>query len=245
MRFQDKVAFVTGASSGIGRACGLRFQEEGAKVFAVARRGDRLKKDFEHFAVMDACDEKQVRAAVDACVKSLGRIDCLVNAAGIIGGDGVVEPKPDTWRRMMDVNLDGLYRVTRLVVPHLIKTRGSIVNVSSVCGMRPFAAVTSYCVSKAAVDMFTQCTALELAPHGVRVNSVNPGVVVTELHTVSKVVPDYSVFLEHSKTTHPLGRVGQPEEIAALCAFLCSVEAGWVTGGIHPIDGGRQLTCAR
>jgi NAD(P)-dependent dehydrogenase (short-subunit alcohol dehydrogenase family) len=93
--------------------------------------------------------------------------------------------------------------------------------------------------------MLTQCVALELAPHGVRVNAVNPGVVVTELHTVTGTVPDYEAFLEHSKQTHPLGRVGQPEEIAALCAFLCSDETGWITGGIHSIDGGRALLSAR
>ncbi len=93
--------------------------------------------------------------------------------------------------------------------------------------------------------MITKCVALELAPHNVRVNAVNPGVVVTELHTAANAVPDYEAFLEHSKTTHPLGRVGQPEEIAALCAFLCSDEAAWITGGTHSIDGGRQLMSAR
>jgi NAD(P)-dependent dehydrogenase (short-subunit alcohol dehydrogenase family) len=93
--------------------------------------------------------------------------------------------------------------------------------------------------------MFTQCVALELAPHKVRVNAVNPGVVVTELHTVTNTVPDYDAFLERSRSTHPLGRVGQPEEIAALSAFLCSDEAGWITGGIYSIDGGRALLSAR
>jgi NAD(P)-dependent dehydrogenase (short-subunit alcohol dehydrogenase family) len=93
--------------------------------------------------------------------------------------------------------------------------------------------------------MFTKCLALELAPRKIRVNSINPGVVVTELHTVTNVIPEYDAFLERSKTTHPLGRVGQPEEIAALAVFLASDEAGWITGGIHPIDGGRGLSSAR
>jgi NAD(P)-dependent dehydrogenase (short-subunit alcohol dehydrogenase family) len=93
--------------------------------------------------------------------------------------------------------------------------------------------------------MMTQCLALELAPHGVRVNAINPGVVVTELHKVSGAVPDYPAFLERSKSTHPLGRVGSPDDIASLAVFLAGDEASWITGGIHAIDGGRQLLSAR
>lgn len=245
MRFHDKVAFVTGASSGIGRACGQRFLEEGASVFAVARREARLKANFEHYVRADVRDEEQVRAAVDRCVKTFGRIDILINAAGVIGTGGVLDTPLEEWERLMSSNLDSLYHVTRHAASHLIETRGAIVNLSSVCSLRPYGNLLAYCTSKAATDMFTQCVALELAPHGVRVNAVNPGVVVTELHTASEAVPDYARFLEHSRTTHPLGRVGQPEEIAALCVFLCSEDAGWITGGIHSIDGGRALLSAR
>ena len=245
MRFRGKVAFVTGASSGIGRACGLRFMEEGASVFGVARREGRLEEVFEHRAVTDVTDEEEVRAAVRACVAELGRIDYLINAAGVIGTGGILDTPLDEWRRLFTTNVDSLYYVTREVAPHVIESGGAIVNVSSVTSLRPYGNLLAYCTSKAATDMFTRCVALELAPHGVRVNAVNPGVVVTELHTASDAVPDYEAFLEHSKTTHPLGRVGKPEEIAALCAFLCSDEAGWITGGIHSIDGGRALLSAR
>ncbi len=127
----------------------------------------------------------------------------------------------------------------------MVKRKGSVVNVSSVAGLRPYGGLMAYCVSKAAVDMFTRCVALELAPQGVRVNAVNPGVVVTELHTVSDAVPDYDAFLERSKSTHPIGRVGQPEEVASLVVYLMSDEAGWVTGGTFSIDGGRALASAR
>lgn len=245
MRFKGKVAFVTGASSGIGRACGLRFREEGASVFAVARREERLAADFQHYAVCDIQDDEQVCAAVERCVETFGRIDFLINAGGIIGTGGVLDTPPEEWERMFASNVDSVYYVTRHAAPHMVKNGGAIVNLSSVTSLRPYGNLLSYCSSKAAVDMFTRCVALELAPHKVRVNAVNPGVVVTELHTAAKAVPDYEAFLEHSKTTHPLGRVGQPEEIAALCAFLCSDEAGWITGGIHSIDGGRALMSAR
>jgi len=245
MRFRDRVAFVTGASSGIGRACAARFEEEGARVFGIARREERLAENLEYYATADVTDEEQVRAAVTACAERLGRIDYLINAAGVIGTGGILDTPPEEWERLIASNVDSLYHVTRLVAPHVIEAAGAIVNVSSVTSLRPYGNLLAYCTSKAATDMFTRCVALELASHRVRVNAVNPGVVVTELHTAADAVEDYEAFLEHSKTTHPLGRVGQPEEIAALCAFLCSDEAGWITGGIHSIDGGRALLSAR
>ena len=245
MRFSGRVVFVTGASSGIGRACGVRFREEGASVFAVARREERLQGVFVNFAVADVRVEEDVRDAVEDCIDTFGRIDYLINAAGVIGTGGVLDTAPEEWERLFSSNVDSVYNVTKHVAPHMIKTGGAIVNVSSVTSLRPYGNLLAYCASKAAVDMFTQCVALELAAHGVRVNAVNPGVVVTELHTASGAVPDYEAFLERSKQTHPLGRVGQPEDIAALCAFLCSDEAGWITGGIHSIDGGRALLSAR
>jgi NAD(P)-dependent dehydrogenase (short-subunit alcohol dehydrogenase family) len=245
MRFSEKVAFVTGASSGIGRACAERFRQEGASVFTLARREERLEGAFEHYAVADVRSDDEIAAAVAGCVDALGRIDYLINAAGVIGTGGVLDTPPDEWERQFSINVDGIYHVTRHVAPHLVERGGAIVNVSSVTSLRPYGNLLAYCASKAAVDMFTQCVALELAPHNVRVNAVNPGVVVTELHTVTAAVADYEAFLEHSKTTHPLGRVGKAEEIAALCAFLCSDEAAWITGGIHSIDGGRALMSAR
>jgi NAD(P)-dependent dehydrogenase (short-subunit alcohol dehydrogenase family) len=145
----------------------------------------------------------------------------------------------------MDSNLRSIHLMTRAAAPELIRRRGAIVNVSSVAGPRPYTNLLAYCVSKAGVDQYTRCAALEFAPHGVRVNAVNPGVVVTELHTVANAVPDYAAFLERSKSTHPLGRVGQPEEIAALILFLLSDECGWVTGSTVSIDGGRSLASAR
>jgi NAD(P)-dependent dehydrogenase (short-subunit alcohol dehydrogenase family) len=122
----------------------------------------------------------------------------------------------------------------------------NIVNLSSVTGLRAFPGVLAYCVSKAALDQLTRCSALELAAKGVRVNAVNPGVVVTQIHKRGGMNDDsYAAFLEHSKTTHPLGRVGRPEEIADLVLFLASDRATWITGATYSIDGGRAQTCAR
>ena len=133
-----------------------------------------------------------------------------------------------------------------LAVPFLAKSRGNIINLSSVAGLRSFPGVLAYCVSKAAVDQLTRCAALELAPKGIRVNAVNPGVVVTQIHRRGGMSEDdYAAFLEHSKTTHPLGRVGDADEVADLILFLASDRAGWITGATYSIDGGRALTCAR
>jgi len=253
MRLQERRALVTGATSGIGRAIAIRFAEEGCSVAVTGRRADRVadtaaraaERGVEVVAVQ--CDhtapednERCVREAVEG----LGGIDILVNNAGVIELDGILEPQPERWRRVLDTNLEAVYDLTRRVASHLGEG-ASILNVSSVCGYRPYAGLLSYCVSKAAVDMLTRCLALELAPRKIRVNAVNPGVVVTELHTVKNAILEYDAFLERSKTTHPLGRVGRPEEIAALAAFLVSDEAGWITGGTFPIDGGRGLSSAR
>jgi NAD(P)-dependent dehydrogenase (short-subunit alcohol dehydrogenase family) len=147
---------------------------------------------------------------------------------------------------MLDVNLRSLFRLTQLALPYLIESKGNIVNVSSITGIRAFPNVLAYCVSKAGVDQFTHCAALELAPKGVRINSINPGVVLTNLHRSSGIQEEaYQAFLNHSKTTHPVGRVGNPEEVAELILFLASDKAGWITGASYSIDGGRAQTCAR
>ena len=146
----------------------------------------------------------------------------------------------------MAVNLRAPFRLMRAAVPHLKERKGAVVNVSSVNGLRAFAGVLAYCVSKAGADHLTRCAALEMAPHGVRVNGVNPGVTVTNLHRRGGMdETQYAAFLERSKETHPLGRPGTPEEVAALILFLASDAPAWMTGETIPIDGGRHLTCLR
>lgn len=146
----------------------------------------------------------------------------------------------------MNINVRTIYHLTYLTVPHLIKTKGNIVNVSSVNGIRAFPGVLAYCMSKAAVDQLTRCVALELAPKQVRVNSVNPGVTITNLHSRSGMNPEqYAAFLERSKQTHALGRPGQPEEVARTISFLASDDASFITGASLPVDGGRHAMCPR
>jgi NAD(P)-dependent dehydrogenase (short-subunit alcohol dehydrogenase family) len=250
----EKNVIVTGASSGIGRATVERFLGEGHNVVLVGRREKTLnditsRSSFKGKAIAisaDLTDENQTDECIARAVKAMGGLDILVNAAGILKAGRIEDTSLALWDEMMNINLRSVFHMMRSAVPHLERSRGNIVNVSSVTGPRSFPGVLAYCVSKAAVDQLTRCAALELAAKGIRVNEVNPGVVVTELHRAGGMSEEaYAAFLEHSKTTHPLGRVGTPEEIADLIYFLASDKAGWITGATVSIDGGRALTCAR
>jgi NAD(P)-dependent dehydrogenase (short-subunit alcohol dehydrogenase family) len=249
--FAGKVIIVTGASSGIGKATALMALDRGANVSFVARSAGKLQSQIPNpqsaeLIPADVTIEADRQRIVAQTISRFGGIDVLVNAAGIIG-NGTIENTPlDFWDTMMDINLRSLFRLTQLALPSIIERKGNIVNVSSVTGVRSFPNVLAYCVSKAGVDQLTHCAALELGPKGVRINAVDPGVVVTNLHRNSDMQEDaYQKFLEHSKTTHPIGRVGKPEEVAELILFLASDRAGWITGGSFSIDGGRAQTCAR
>lgn len=250
-----KVGLITGASSGIGRATAKVFASQGAALTLVGRSQEGLDQTAVRAGESGASittvvtDLAQVAAAtqvVQAAMAAHGRLDIVVNAAGIIGSGTVETTSAAEWDRMMRINLDAVFHVMQAAAPHLRASHGSIVNVSSVTGVRAFPGLLTYCVSKAAVDQLTRCAALELADAGVRVNAVNPGVVVTQLHRRGGMDADrYGEFLEHSKSTHPLGRVGQPEDIAAAILFLASDASGWITGETISVDGGRHLTCAR
>ena len=250
-----KIVVITGASSGIGRATALLFAENGSKVVAVGRNEKELnalrdealgKGGTVKIHLADLCETTQVERCLSYVTENFGQIDVLVNAAGIIANGSIENTSLDDWDKMMDINLRSVFFMMQKSVPLLAKTKGNIVNVSSVAGIRPFPNVLAYCVSKAAVDQLTHCSALELAPQGIRVNAVNPGVVVTNLHKRGGMEDEkYENFLEHSKTTHPIGRVGEPSEIADLIYFLASEKASWITGATYEIDGGRAQTCAR
>lgn len=252
---QDKVAVITGATSGIGRAVALRFAEAGAKVMAVGRDekalaalGSEIRAQGGDCAAMavDLAVNGSAGALVERTVADYGAIDILVNAAGTLKSGNIQTTTIEDWDAMMNINLRSIFQLMNAAMPELAARRGNVVNVSSVTGLRSFPGVLAYCVSKAALDQLTRCAALEMAAEGVRVNAVNPGVVVTDIHKRGGMnAADYAKFLEHSKTTHPLGRVGEADEIAELILFLASPRAGWITGATYSIDGGRALTCAR
>lgn len=250
-----QIVVVTGASSGIGRATARRFGAAGASVFAVGRDAFALGDvaaavaDDGGLAVPFAVDVTAANAPdriVAAALERFGGITTLVNAAGIIGSGTAETTMDEQWDAMLDINVRAPFRLMRAAMPALKASKGSVVNVSSVTGLRAFPGVLAYCVSKAAIDQLTRCAALDVAAHGVRVNAVNPGVVVSNLHRRSGMDEDhYAAFLEHSKNTHPLGRPGEATEIADLIYFLASDRAAWITGETISIDGGRHLTCAR
>lgn len=250
-----RVAIVTGASSGIGRATCLKLASDGMAVLAVARDLDALQGvcaevravggDAEPLSA-DVTAEDAPARIVEAAVAKWGGVDALVNAAGIIASGGVAETTDEGFDRMMDVNVRASFRLIRAAADALGERKGAVVNLSSVAGTRAFPGLLAYCVSKAAVDQLTRCAALDLAPRQVRVNAVNPGVVITNLHKRGGMdEAKYAAFLEHSRTTHPLGRAGTADEVAALIAFLVSPASPWITGDTISIDGGRHLTCLR
>ena len=255
MTFTDKAVLVTGATSGIGRAAALKFAAAGARVALVGRNRDALDTTRGAMAAdpgralaiqADITREEDVRRVADEAAHALGGLDVLVCAAGVIGTGSIESTSSELWDQMMAVNVRSVFRLVQLALPALTERKGNIVVVSSVNGQRAFPNVLAYCCSKAAVDQFVMCASLELAPKGIRINAVNPGVTRTNLHRRSGMSEaDYTAFVERSRTTHPIGRVGEPEEVADMILFLASDRASMITGNCVFVDGGRHNTCAR
>ena len=250
-----QTVIVTGASSGIGRATAIRFASSGAAVLAVGRNEPALREVVDEAGagggraelfVGDITAPDVPARIIASCVERFGSLTTLVNAAGVIAMGAVDSTSDEQWAKVMDINLHAPFRLMRAAAAPLTESGGSIVNVSSVNGLRSFPGLLAYCVSKSAIDQLTRCAALEMAPKGVRVNAVNPGVVVSNLHRRAGMDEEaYAKFLTRSRETHPLGRPGEPAEIAEVIFFLASDGAKWMTGETIPVDGGRHLTCAR
>ncbi|CAH3146721.1 unnamed protein product [Porites lobata] len=190
--------------------------------------------------------DEDIKALLEATIKHFGKLDILVNNAGIVAKGTIETTSLESFDKVMRINTRAVFYLTSLAVPYLTETKGCVVNVSSVNGMRSFPGVLAYCMSKSAVDQLTRCAALELASKQIRVNSVNPGVITTEIHKRGGMnEEEYQKFLERCKETHALGRPGNVEEVASVIAFLASSDASYMTGASLPVDGGRHAMCPR
>ncbi|XP_076661528.1 3-oxoacyl-[acyl-carrier-protein] reductase FabG-like isoform X1 [Halictus rubicundus] len=253
MAFSGKVVLITGASSGIGAATAVHFSQLGASLLLTGRNlenlnaiAEKCKPNKPLIVTGELTNEVDAKNIIESTIKHYGRLDVLVNNAGVLESGSIENTSMEQYDRVFNINVRAIYNLTMLAVPHIVKTKGNIVNISSVCGLRAFPGVLSYCMTKAAIDQFTKCVALELAEKQVRVNAVNPGVVRTNLHETSGMKEEQlEAFFEHSKKTHALGRPGDVTEVAKTIAFLASDDASFITGATLPVDGGRHAMCPR
>jgi meso-butanediol dehydrogenase / (S,S)-butanediol dehydrogenase / diacetyl reductase len=252
-RLAEKVAVITGASSGIGRAVALLFAREGAKVALGARREDRLEELIREITreggiaisrKTNVASEEEVRLLMDAALGAFGQIDILINNAGVAGGlSGLPDQNSDEWLEVYRTNVLGTMFGTKHVAKHMMERRsGAIVNVASVAGVRSGAGGNAYSASKAAIINFTMTSACDLGGYNVRVNAVCPGLVETEM---TKPVFDYARAKgkeEKLGSRCELRRYGVPMEVAYAILFLASDEASFITGQALPVDGGNTAS---
>ncbi len=245
-RFKDKVVIVTGAGSGIGAATARRFLSEGASVALNGRRKEKLTEtttDFDPNKLLiqpgDISQEDDVRSLIDATVKKFGKLDVLVNNAGFANFGPFDTVTTDDWRKTMATDLDGVFFGCREALPHLLKTKGSIINLSSTSGLGGDWGMSSYNAAKGAVTNFTRALALEYGSRGVRINAVAPSFTSTE--ATSELEKNEDV-LAAFRDRMPVGRVATPDDVASVIAFLASEDAVFVNGVILPVDGGLSAS---
>lgn len=234
----DKVALVTGAARGIGLATARLFQDDGWQVAMVDRDAEELAKVTDTGFVCDISQPDQVEAMVAGVVARFGRIDAVVNNAGVADFGPIEETTFARWRRVMETNLDGVFLVSQACIPALKATRGALVNIASISGLRASTLRVAYGTSKAAVIQLTKQQAAELGEYGIRANCVCPGPVRTKL---AMAVHSQDIIDAYHDAI-PLNRYGSEREIAELIVFLCSDRASYVTGQIVAADGGFEST---
>jgi len=243
-----KVAIVTGGSSGIGKAIAKAYLDHGAKVTIVDVDEEGLQETERELAKFkdkvllvkgDITKVGDIRKAVDKTVKKWKKIDVLVNNAGVGTISSLIEMTEEEWDYVLDVNLKGMFLLTKEVAKVMIEQEeGCIINISSINEEVPLAGEIHYCVSKGGVKMLTRTVALELAPYNIRVNAIAPGMTETALTEEVLVIPELKSAVLHQI---PLGRIGRPEDIAKVAVFLASDYASWVTGATIYVDGGMHL----
>ncbi|KAG0710832.1 4-formylbenzenesulfonate dehydrogenase TsaC1/TsaC2 [Chionoecetes opilio] len=253
---KEKVAIITGATSGIGLECARELAREGCFVAVSGRNTAALQEVCKMCRKAGAPQDKVLSVAADlakdedcehlvsATVAHFGRLDVLVNSAGILTAGGIEKITMEEYDQQMNINTRSVFLLMKLALPHILETKGNIVNISSVTGLRSFPGLVAYNMSKAALDHLTRSVALEVADQGVRVNAVNPGVIVTDLHKRGGMTEEtYAKFLEDCKETHAMGRAGEAGEVARAVVFLASDNSSFITGANLPIDGGRSVMC--
>ena len=246
MGLSGKVALVTGGSRGIGFATAKILSENGVKIVITGKDKDRLEKSTSKISgsigiIADIKNSKDVKNVVSKTIEKFGKLDILVNNAGIFPKIKLLhEIDEDEWNEVLDVNLTGQFRFTKEAIPHLQKTGGSIINISSDAGLKAYQGFNAdaYSASKAALIILTKCWALEYAKDKVRVNCICPGVVDTDM---TKPFMKTQKDKEFMNNEHPIGRIGQPEEVAKAIMYFASDDASWVTGAVLAVDGGESI----
>ena len=246
MKLTDKVALVTGGSRGIGFAIAKILSDNGATVVITSKNSEKIKqaeaKISNSFGI--TCDIKkknEVQNVLDQTIKKFGKLDILVNNAGIFPKIKLLHKiEEEEWNEVLDVNLTGQFRFTKEAIPHLQKTSGCIINISSDAGLKAYQGFNAdaYSASKAALIVLTKCWALEYAKNKIRVNCICPGVVDTDM---TKPFLKNQKDIEFMNNEHPLGRIGQPEEIGKSVLYFASDDALWITGAILTVDGGESI----
>ncbi len=245
LKLEGRVALVTGASRGIGFEIAKIFSENGAKVVLTSKNSLQLEKSANQLTntipiSADIRKEEEVKKVVKKTIEQFGKLDILVNNAGVFPK---IKPLHEIseleWNDVLDVNLTGQFRFTKFSIPHLQKTSGTIINISSDAGLKAYEGFNAdaYSATKAALIVLTKCWALEYAKDRIRVNCICPGVIDTDMTKPFLITSKDRDFMDKD---HPLGRIGQPEEVAKSVLFLASEDSSWTTGAILVVDGGQS-----